>query len=144
MNMFNSGYYPPNGDAGNLATYGYLYSYPFNPPSMCPVGWNIPTTDQFDLLNATVSSNGTALKAASWNGNNDSGFNALPPGLASNAGVIGGNIVTVSGFGTVAQFWTTSNSITYGLTDSSTGFSSLNYGFWPIPIPFASIRCLKQ
>jgi uncharacterized protein (TIGR02145 family) len=77
-------------EATNLATYGRLYNWyaVTNAAGLCPTGWHVPTDAEWKTLVDTLGGTsvaGTKLKASSsdtpaWNGENTSGFSALPGG----------------------------------------------------------------
>jgi uncharacterized protein (TIGR02145 family) len=80
-------------EAANLATYGRLYNwYAVNTGMLCPTGWHVPTDAEWTTLETALgglSVAGTALKVSSsntpaWDGNNSSGFSALPGGIRAN------------------------------------------------------------
>lgn len=101
--------------------YGYLYNWPAvihgaensnNNPSgiqgICPNGWHVPSDEEWNELKNTVENNysvdiAEALKATSgWNntnGNNSSGFSAVPAGYANRG--------ELCKFGLCACFWST-------------------------------------
>ena len=104
-------YYAPDGDAGNVSTYGYLYNWcaavggasgsstsPSGVQGICPKGWHVPTNDEIQtLVSITDASNaaGKLTKGCYWKesdeaatpGNylyenrNISGFGVLPAGV---------------------------------------------------------------
>jgi len=88
-----------------------------NCQGVCPIGWHIPTQYEWGALTGYVGSDSIAakyLKAKSgWNYSvidstlKNFGFNALPTG--NNSGV---------GFGSVADWWTSSESHAYGADGS--------------------------
>lgn len=55
---------------------------------ICPIGWHIPTSEEFEILSSSVNGNGNALKAIGQDGasTNTSGFSALFGGFRSNDG----------------------------------------------------------
>ena len=60
--------------------YGRLYSWE-EANSVCPAGWHLPTTKEWQTLKAQAKNNSTGLKSsADWNGTDAFGFNALPGG----------------------------------------------------------------
>ena len=77
-------------EVANLATYGRLYNwYAVNDPrGLCPTGWHVPSDEEWTVLEnhlGGVSVAGTALKSLpsdrpAWDGDNSSGFSALPGG----------------------------------------------------------------
>jgi uncharacterized protein (TIGR02145 family) len=77
-------------EVANLEAYGRLYNWYAVDDSrgLCPIGWHVPTDDEwFDLTNLLGGSSvaGTAMKSSpaddpSWDGTNTSGFSALPGG----------------------------------------------------------------
>jgi uncharacterized protein (TIGR02145 family) len=84
-----------NNDPNNCDTYGGLYQwdeamqYGATPPGargICPTGWHIPTTSEFQTLSTTVGGDGNALKredqgSGDGQGTNTSGFSALLAGI---------------------------------------------------------------
>jgi uncharacterized protein (TIGR02145 family) len=73
----------------NLATYGRLYNwYAVNTGKLCPVGWHVPTDAEWTTLETALggaSVAGTKMKVSAsntpaWDGDNTSGFSALPGG----------------------------------------------------------------
>jgi uncharacterized protein (TIGR02145 family) len=142
MNNTNETYHAANLDPNNVATYGYLYAVGAGIHGMCPSGWRLPATTDFDVLNAAVSNNGIALMSTAWNGNNSSGFNARPGGKSSHSGTSGGNVVTFINFGTQAYFGTTTTSIAYKLDGTSAPMTQEGTSMGPMT--HISIRCLKN
>ena len=73
-----------DGDDENLALYGPLYNYPtVQSGKICPAGWRLPTQEEFDDLTGGYMNRGPNLMATEgWrqNGNNSTGFTALPGG----------------------------------------------------------------
>jgi uncharacterized protein (TIGR02145 family) len=77
-------------EVANLATYGRLYNwYAVNDPrGLCPTGWHVPSDEEWTVLENHLGGDsvaGTALKSLpsdspAWNGDNSSGFSALPGG----------------------------------------------------------------
>jgi uncharacterized protein (TIGR02145 family) len=83
-------------DADNIETYGYLYNAPAaeDESNVCPAGWHVPTSSEYQVLINSTGGNevaGLNLKSTSlWSedgtnwpgsGNNSSGWNAKPGGL---------------------------------------------------------------
>lgn len=74
-----------NDDTTNCSTYGGLYQwneamqYITTPGArgICPEGWHIPASTEFETLASTVGGNANALKTS---GTNSSGFSLLPSG----------------------------------------------------------------
>lgn len=84
-----------NNDPSNGVTYGKLYNwYAVNDPrGLAPKGWHIPTDTEWTILTdylGGMDSAGKKIKSSSgWNGingNNSSGFNAIPGGNRHNGG----------------------------------------------------------
>ena len=85
-----------NDDAGNLATYGYLYNWYAvdSAAGLCPTGWHVPTDAEWttltDGLEGVIVAGGAMKSSASdtpsWDGTNTSGFSGLPGGNRSNEG----------------------------------------------------------
>jgi uncharacterized protein (TIGR02145 family) len=141
------GYY--NDNTTNIDTYGMLYNgYAVdNSNGLCPEGWHVPTSDEYNALNTHLGTNaGGKLKETGFDhwddpntgATNEYGFTALPAGLrAYNNGAfssVGGyNYLWVSGSnGSNATFWYLNNNSTLFRTSSAIK----TYGF--------SVRCLKD
>ena len=83
-----------NNDASNLTNYGYLYNWYAvnNAAGLCPTDWHVPTDEEWTALTTELGGEsvaGNKMKSSStdspsWDGNNSSGFSALPGGLRSN------------------------------------------------------------
>ena len=147
-------------DPANCLTYGRLYRWeaimngattsnnvPSGVQGICPPGWHIPSKNEWTILVEHIGLEdrvGYEIKATSgWhdfgNGNNSSGFNALPAG--SGSGDYFSNITRHS------SFW--SSTMDPALNENSFG-RNLQYssdGFWQISVPASlgySLRCLKD
>ena len=141
----------------NYSTYGVLYNWPAA-MNACPDGWHLPADDEWKALEIYLGMDpgdanqvrwrltgevGRKLKKMSgWdsqgNGDNSSGFNAVPGGSRG----AGGNF---SGIGMYCNFWSsTLNSISLPwnrfLSYENIGVS--RYG-WNNSLGF-SVRCLKN
>jgi uncharacterized protein (TIGR02145 family) len=79
----------------NCGKYGRLYNWEAA-EAVCPVGWHLPSDEDWTTLENFVGSNaGTKLKATSgWDGNgngtDDYGFSALPGGNGDSEGIFRG------------------------------------------------------
>lgn len=81
----------------DLATYGYLYNwYAVNSASgLCPSGWHVPTDSEWTTLTdslggesvAGVKMKSSLTDAPAWDGDNSSGFSALPGGYRNDYSV---------------------------------------------------------
>jgi uncharacterized protein (TIGR02145 family) len=132
----------------NLATYGRLYNFHAvtNAAGLCPTGWHVPTDAEWDTLVTYLggaSGAGTALKVTSsntpaWDGNNSSGFSALPGGYRSNASgsfsFQGSNGYWWSSSPTGAGAW--NRRLFSGLSDVYRNASNARFGF--------SVRCVRD
>ncbi|MFA7702578.1 MAG: FISUMP domain-containing protein, partial [Patescibacteria group bacterium] len=108
---------------------------------ICPSGWHIPSDAERLELNTYLGTTvGTKLKAAPgiWDGDNASGFNALPVGYRA----------TWGGFpsqGIETRFWSSSatgSSVwTFYLNSSQ---SDLNHGNYEDRLSGISVRCIKD
>lgn len=123
----------------NFATYGVLYNE-LAAKEACPQGWRLPGDDEMTILKDFLGKNaGEKLKSASdWkdgrNGNNSSGFNALPGGETDKW--------SFYGIHDYAKFWCADSGFWY--LDVNDYFSR---GAWfgSVNIHSAySIRCLKN
>ena len=70
---------------------------------LCPIGWHIPSDEEWTILTDYVgSSPGTKLKSSEyWNGDDNFGFNALPAGYRNNSG-------SLNDVGSNGYWWTSS------------------------------------
>lgn len=145
--------YVPNNDATLLADYGYLYNWPavtrgiaaeeFKLQGLCPAGWHVPTSAEWDTLFAYVSSQpeywcsysssiGKALAAtsgwlsSSYNcaignnlaANNATGFALLPTGLNHGYGQMY--------FGEETRLWAASSE---SATEANTVYANYSSGY---------------
>ena len=135
----------------NCATYGGLYEWneamqyiaTEKTKGICPNGWHIPTSAEFETLIACVSNDGNKLKredqgTGSGAGTNTSGFSALLAGIRRWDGYF-------DTFSTISFFWSSSicdlgNEYTMYLWSDSSKISLSN---WYEAFGF-SIRCLKD
>jgi uncharacterized protein (TIGR02145 family) len=100
---------------GVAATYGLLYTWDaiMDSRNICPVGYHIPTTAEWDVLGAEVMYSASALKESGTThwvtnpGSNTSGFTALPNGYRN-----GGGMCYLLGAG--AYWWSASEAPTAG------------------------------
>ena len=137
-----------NDSVANSAKYGGLYNYySVNTKQLCPVGWHVPTYDDWDtLVNYLGPGLGGKLKSVDpsvWvspnvGATNSSMFNAVGAGLRTGTGVY----YLLNSY---TDWWTSSRSSSGAyyteLAASNAGFtktstSLLNYGY--------SVRCLKN
>tara|TARA_B110000003_G_scaffold111887_1_gene114539 strand:- start:523 stop:2646 length:2124 start_codon:yes stop_codon:yes gene_type:complete len=128
--------------------YGRLYNFyaVLNDAGLCPIGWKVPFQSEWlslvENLGGFVSAGLVLKDSGGWNGNNETGFSALP------AGVRFGN-ASYDGFNERAHFWSSSQfqnlSGIFGeafelRTDNSnpagTTGNAWNFGF--------SVRCIKN
>lgn len=149
-----------SGSTGTTLTYGLVYnqfavtgstSGSTASTNLCPVGYHIPTLEEFQTLRdyfdpdpeqpatAGVQMKSTTLWTVSEGseGTNLSGFNGVPAGFRN----INGSWSAIFESGERAFFWTTTPYTEGQLTFDSTGFQTNNngtalYGF--------SVRCLKD
>jgi len=83
-------YWAYNNDIRNVQTYGYLYDWTIA-MTVCPLGWHIPTKEDWVELNNYLGKNaGLKLKAQIiWSDidreSNSSGFTGLPGGIVYNS-----------------------------------------------------------
>ena len=143
----DTGCWANENDLKNVEIYGYLYDYK-TANSVCPDGWHLPNENEWETLINNLGGRaiaGKKLKAKTgWekyngNGNNKSGFSALPAGQRE----------TASGYflslGLSTSFWTntlTSDSLyaeDCSLDNRSEVFQSGTYIFRG-----GSVRCIKD
>lgn len=113
----NSASFCPEGDSRNCSKYGRLYTWAAA-QNACPMGWRLPTREEFESLvaaagNGSAAKAGAALKATSgWfkkgNGNDAVHFRALPAGFMSaveNSDGSAAGAGKFDGIGGYAYFW---------------------------------------
>jgi uncharacterized protein (TIGR02145 family) len=81
-------------DPGLCGSYGGLYSFEVA-TGVCPAGWHLPTRDEWIILSEFLGSSeaGQKMKARKqdpvpWDGNNESGFSAIPAGAGNGEGFL--------------------------------------------------------
>ena len=134
-------------EAANLATYGRLYNwYAVNTGKLCPSGWHVPTDAEWTTLADTLGGSsvaGTKLKASSsntpaWNGDNTSGFSALPGGFRYDA------YGYFNGQGYVGSWWSSSpNGTGAWLRSLDSGYSNVFRNTTGARRGF-SVRCVRD
>lgn len=140
-----------NHDIANGQTFGKLYNYYaiVDTRKLCPVGWRMPTSNDFITLESYIGASeaGKLMKSAvGWNfwpdplqgnGNNLSGFNGLPGARR------GGD--DFQDFRSIAYWWTTSEFSTS--TAISFSLSRENYILARVllnKVNGLSVRCIKN
>jgi uncharacterized protein (TIGR02145 family) len=140
-----------NNDIANKSEYGVLYNwYTINTNKLCPVGWHVPSKDEWVTLTAYVNENGGKLKDVGlirWSNprfnpnagaTNESGFTALLGGFRSSSGEFFG--FRQAGFWWSSSEWNYNDAMNFSLGSKSSGYGNQNdnksYGY--------SIRCLKD
>ena len=88
-----TGAYCLHDQPGKSDVYGYLYNLHavHCTYGLCPTGWEVPSAGEWAALSWDLGGErvaGSKLKSESMNGNNSSGFKALPAGLKSSSGEI--------------------------------------------------------
>ena len=143
----------PEGDKRNCSKYGRLYTWE-EAKRICPEGWRLPDSADFEQLISTASGAevaGNALKSTSgWfkkgNGSDDYGFDARPAGYRlagfDNGGATSGG--KFDGIGGYAHFWSATETpdglAHYLLLDFSTKAAKLSaFG----KDEARSVRCVK-
>jgi uncharacterized protein (TIGR02145 family) len=139
-----------NDSAANCDAYGGLYQWDEalqydtaqGTQGICPAGWHMPTSAEFQALSATVAGDGNALKAVGQGsgggaGTNTSGFSALLGGVRFGFGFFY--------IGLYGDMWSsTQTSATYAddMNMSNVG-GGITIGDNPKNLGF-SVRCLKD
>jgi uncharacterized protein (TIGR02145 family) len=139
-----------NHDNNFESNYGKQYNWyaVADPQGLCPVGWHIPSNNEWTILSdflgglnvagGKMKATGTQFWSFPSNGNNSSGFTGLPGGFRNIDGTFG--ILGYNGF-----WWSATDeneqkafnrSIIYTDNVLSVGSSSKNQGF--------SVRCIKD
>jgi uncharacterized protein (TIGR02145 family) len=116
----NSWCYSGNND-NCAAGYGRLYTWAAA-NSACPVGWHLPTDEEWDVLVNYISGPSTAgqyLMASSFGGNDEHGFSAVGGGSRNSSGSF--NNMYLYGY-----WWTVTES---GTTDASYRYMRGGYSY---------------
>jgi uncharacterized protein (TIGR02145 family) len=138
-------------NAANNSTYGKLYNWyaVADSRSLCPVGWHIPTDDEWttlenylggsDVAGGKLKSTSTLWNAPNTSATNESGFSGLPGGARRPDGTYGD-------VGILGNWWSsTESSTTYAwfrfLIDNY-GYSGCN--FYTSKQLGSSVRCLRD
>lgn len=115
-----------------------------DPRGLAQDGWHVPSLDEWkELGNALGGLKEAAEKLKSsteWNGNNSSGFNALPCGIRYGTGPYGG--ASFDNLGSIGYFWcTTEGNIIYLKTNKNSLFimKTVKHG----GEAYFSVRCIK-
>lgn len=139
-----------NDDLINGATYGALYNgYAINTGKLCPTGWHIPDSDEWQQLRyifADTTTDGGKLKESGtehWmmpnkGGTNNIGFTALPSGFRYTDGSFNA-MQNYTGFWSATETGTSAEmylGLYYGDASSSMSSVSKKYGL--------SVRCVKD
>jgi len=140
-------------NSDNCDIYGGLYQWnelmnysTSTSQGLCPSGWHIPTDAEFTTLTDWLVSDGgviagqegIALKSVTWDGNNSSGFTALPAGGRESDGVF-------SLLGDYSNFWSSSKN-----NPGDSWIRRLGSGFSVVIRYFVgqtrgySVRCIKN
>jgi uncharacterized protein (TIGR02145 family) len=140
-----------NNDPSNCSLYGGLYQLRTamqytrknGARGICPIGWHIPSGDEFDTLISFVNGDGDALKSVGQGtGTNSSGFSAMLSGANSLSSFLNLSVE--------ADYWTSNTSVDFH-------YNSLNAEYLTIQnnssvyrgLPFygvngITVRCLKD
>jgi len=143
----------------NCAVYGRLYNWatamansasssanPSGVQGICPTGWHLPSSAEWDALMIAVggsSTAGTKLKATSgWNGGgngtDDYGFSALPGGFGYSIGLF-------SNVGDYGYWWSsTESSASYAYSRGMNCYDAYVYSLDYDKTLFYSVRCVQD
>jgi uncharacterized protein (TIGR02145 family) len=139
-----------NDDSINCTKYGGLYQWDEamkysseSAQGICPSGWHIPASDEFQILETTINLDGNALKAkgqglGDGDGTNKSGFSAMLAGFRHFDGYF-------DGLSIYSRFW----SSTEGDPTTAYFLRLTNSGIKIFVFPFLkdfgfSVRCVKD
>jgi uncharacterized protein (TIGR02145 family) len=136
-------------DAGNtLATYGRLYNFfaVSDSRGLCPTGYHVPSDEEWTVLENHLggySVAGTALKSSpsdtpAWDGDNSSGFSALPGGYR----LPDGGYFNVQGDSGV--WWSSSPDGAYAWLRYLGSGDSTVYRFYDTTRIGFSVRCVRD
>ncbi|MCA0447286.1 MAG: PEGA domain-containing protein [Bacteroidetes bacterium] len=103
----NGAYCSYNQDQRNAEKYGYLYNWhAVNSGKLAPMGWRVPSDEDWTILENAVGGSGRKLKAKSgWSilSNDEFGFGALPGGNRDNEFGSFGNL------GIIGDWWSSTS-----------------------------------
>jgi len=130
----------------NCAKYGRLYNWEASLKA-CPVGWHLPSDDEWNALVAFAGGDkvaGKKLKAKSgWNkpsnGTDDFGFSALPGGIGNSDGLFTGDV------GDDGYWWSATESYTGNAYGRNMRYgNSKVYNCYIGKSLLLSVRCIKD
>lgn len=123
--------------APNKTSYGALYNwYTVTSMKICPSGWHVPSSDEWDILEAYLGGSAVAGSKLAETGNSE--FEALSGGYR-------GDLATYYNFGETANFWTSTAASTEKSIYRSIDFKSMKINSETFPIGWgASVRCIKN
>jgi uncharacterized protein (TIGR02145 family) len=129
-------------------TYGGLYNwYVVNQGNLCPVGWHVPTDNEWNILFNHVNGDGGKLKdigLTHWgspnaNASNETGFTALPSGYRTDNSAVFQQLTAEGSWWSstsVSSVEAASRSIMYLYHTIFSGSPTKRHG--------SSIRCIKD
>lgn len=127
-------------DSTFVDIYGNLYNYyaVADTRSIAPVGWHVPTADEWHTLRTYLGEYASLkMRMENWNGCNTSGFSALPAGRKSGT--------TFSQMGSFTGYWSSTNvDATYAKYVKLSGANSEGYPSDIYKNQGYSIRCIKD
>jgi uncharacterized protein (TIGR02145 family) len=138
-----------NNNPNNNIPYGKLYNFyaALNSNNICPLGWHIPSSSEFNQLinflgGNTIASNKIKSTGSKYwpspnlDANNESGFSALP-GASRNPM---GNFVTIYG----GNWWSSTQTSTIGALFLFLGYNSITNLNGNDKAAGLSVRCIKD
>jgi uncharacterized protein (TIGR02145 family) len=154
-NLLSPGYCWYDNDIANKDEYGALYNwYAVDASDLCPIGWHVPTYDEWELLVSHLGGKDVAggklketgtrhWESPNTGATNESGFTALPSGTRGSFDAIG----IFVGLGTCSFWWSSTyisgpaayaddRSIIYSSSKLFSADEDRRYG--------NSVRCVKN
>ena len=125
----------------NCEKYGRLYTWGAA-MDVCPWGWHLPTSEEWDELENAVGKRekaGKELKSGKWNGTDALGFNALPAGNRYSGDGAFGNKGSFAGFWTATENYKGYAYRRYLRSEAARLYSSTDYKEFAF-----SVRCVKD
>jgi uncharacterized protein (TIGR02145 family) len=140
-----------NSDNSTMCPYGVLYNYytVIDCRDVCPSGWHVPTSDEWDFMTTYLGGTevaGGMLKSTNsdyWtqpntDATNSSGYSALPSGSRSASG-------DYTGFGSEAYWWTATQVDAQNASSRGVQSSSGEVTVAPAPKTAGySVRCFRD
>jgi uncharacterized protein (TIGR02145 family) len=138
-------------DAANLTTYGALYNwYSVNTGKLCPVGWHVPTDNEWLLL--TTNLGGSSVAGGKMKETGTTHWTSPNTGADNTSGftALGGSTIDYNGvFAILGQtaYWWSSTGVSSTFAFANKLFynnATISQGGGVTKVSGCSIRCMKD